>query len=105
MNSARLPREYGRIAGVAPLVATREVAMTLTADQVSKVNEGQPVTVTPPEVGAECVLLRADVYARIRNLLIYDDSEMDPREAYPAVLKALDEDDESPAQYLEYLNE
>jgi hypothetical protein len=68
-----------------------EEAMNLTAEQVIAVNEGQPVSVTPPEVGAECVLLRADVYARIKNL-IYDDSEMDPREAYPAVLAAWNEE-------------
>jgi hypothetical protein len=65
--------------------------MNLTAEQVVAVQDGQPVSVVPPEVGAECVLLRADVYARLKHL-IYDDAEMDPREAYPAVLKAWDEE-------------
>lgn len=65
--------------------------MNLSSEQVEAIREGEPVRVTSDEVGTVCVVLRADVYDRVKNL-IYDDSEMDPREAYPAVLRAWDEE-------------
>ena len=33
----------------------------------------------------------------------YDDNDFDPTEMYPMILSILDEDDENPDQYLEYL--
>ena len=60
--------------------------MTLTSEQAVAVKEGEPVTVMPPEVGAECVLVRADVFAQLRYLV----DEFNPRDAYPAILKAWD---------------
>jgi hypothetical protein len=76
--------------------------MTLTAEQAAAVKDGEPVQVTPPEIGTPCVLVRADVFNRVRTL-IDPETEFSPRETYPAVLKALDQWDESPDQYLEYL--
>jgi hypothetical protein len=61
------------------------MVMTLSAEQIQAVKEGAPVTVTPPEVGDVCVLVRADVYALSHMM-----DEIDPRVAYPAVLKAWD---------------
>lgn len=43
--------------------------MQLTAEQVSAVKLGSPVRVTAPEIGAECVLVRADVYDRVRSVV------------------------------------
>jgi hypothetical protein len=63
-----------------------ERRMTLTTEQIAAVKEGEPVTVTPPEVGEACILVRADVYAQLKRLM----DEIDPRDAYPAVLKAWD---------------
>jgi hypothetical protein len=34
-----------------------------------------------------------------------EDSDESPRDTYPAVLKVLDQSDDSPDQYLDYLNE
>ena len=55
-----------------------------------------PVTVD----GIDCVLVRADVFERVRSLLAAGGGE-DPRSAYPAVLRAWDQDD-NPADYEEY---
>lgn len=40
--------------------------MELTAAQIAALKDGRPVTVTPPELGERCVVLREDVYARVR---------------------------------------
>jgi hypothetical protein len=44
-------------------------AMTLTQEQIKAIQHGDPVRIKPAEVGAECVLLRADVYERVRAVL------------------------------------
>jgi len=41
--------------------------MNLTSEQVRAIREGEPVPVVPPEVGEECILLRRDVYERVRE--------------------------------------
>jgi hypothetical protein len=45
--------------------------MTLTHEQIEAIKHGDPVRITSPEVGADCVLVRADVYERVRAL--FDD--------------------------------
>jgi hypothetical protein len=41
--------------------------MNLTSEQVLAVREGEPISLIPPEVGEACVLLRKDVYEKVRN--------------------------------------
>ena len=65
--------------------------MVLTTQQIEAIRDGQPVTIQPPEIGADCILVRADVYARIGALLT--DVEMDPRDAYPHVDRVMADDD------------
>ncbi len=76
--------------------------MNLTIEQIEAIKEGEPVRVANSEVGMDCVIVRADIYENVQSLL---NDGGDPREMYPAVLKALDACDESPDQYLEYLDE
>jgi hypothetical protein len=47
--------------------------MKLTAEQQQSIKRGAPVRVTEPQTNLECVVVRADVYERMRKL-IYDDS-------------------------------
>lgn len=62
--------------------------MNLTTEQLQAIEKGDPVHI---EIhGKLCVILQEQVYDRVKNILEYDDSEMDPREAYPAMLKAWD---------------
>ena len=72
--------------------------MNISAEQIQAIEQGEAVELAIH--GTRCVVLRQDIYERVKLVL-----EPSPRETYPAVLKALDRDDESPEQYLEYLNE
>ena len=62
--------------------------MTLTPEQREVVQADGTVPMTID--GIECVVLRADLDARVKRLTEYDDREMDPAEAYPAVVQAWD---------------
>jgi hypothetical protein len=62
--------------------------MTFTNEQRRAVEASGTVPMTID--GIECVVLRADVYDRVKRTLAYDDSEMEPEKAYPAVLEAWD---------------
>ncbi|MEX2172383.1 MAG: hypothetical protein WD851_23890 [Pirellulales bacterium] len=72
--------------------------MTLSAEQLQAISEGEAVELTIK--GTHCVVLRHDLYERVKRVI-----EPSPRDTYPAVLKALDKFDETPEQYLEYLND
>ncbi len=41
--------------------------MNLTSEQVLAIREGEPISLVPPEVGEACVLLRKDVYEKVKN--------------------------------------
>ena len=49
-----------------------ERAMVLTDEQREAIKNGQPVHVTDPEAQLDCVVVRADVFDRVRALLIGD---------------------------------
>jgi len=55
-------------------------AMILSADQLKAIQHGEAVPVTVEK--AECVVIRKDVYDKVKEL-VYDDSEVDICEAYP----------------------
>lgn len=59
--------------------------MQLTAKQVDAIKGGAPVRLTPDEVGAMCVVVRADVFDQMA-----DYGAMNPEDAYPALLEAWD---------------
>jgi hypothetical protein len=62
--------------------------MNLTEQQVQSVESGAPVPVVI--AGTRCILIREDIFERVKNVIEYDASEMDPEEAYPAILEAWD---------------
>ena len=66
--------------------------MNLTSEQVQAIREGVHVPILPPEVGEECVVLRRDIYEKIKHLL-YDDGEVEPARFYPLVSAIMAEDD------------
>lgn len=75
--------------------------MQLTDEEMQAIRAGEPVTVRDPEIGPDCVLLRADVFARVRGLL-FDDAEFSPRDAYPHVDRVMAEDDASDSSLESY---
>jgi hypothetical protein len=74
--------------------------MNLTSEQVQAIKEGVAVPVLPPEVGEQCVVVRSDVYDRVRHLV----ENIDPADAYPAIDEAWKEgwDDPKLADYDRY---
>jgi hypothetical protein len=52
--------------------------MNLSAEQVEAVREGKPVRILAPEIGTECILIRADVYAQ--GQAVFDDSPLTKEE-------------------------
>ena len=66
--------------------------MQLTSGQIQAVRQGEPVRVVPPEIGEECVLLRAGVYEDVVRLL----DGLDPGQAYPAIDEAWKDDWDAP---------
>jgi len=74
--------------------------MNLTSEQIQAVKQGVAVSILPPEVGEQCVLVRKDVYQRISHLV----EDFDPAQAYPAIDEAWKEgwDDPQMADYDHY---
>lgn len=60
-----------------------------------------PVRFIDPDTSEEYVALRADVYTRLQRLA-YDDSDFDPREAYPFVDRVMARDDANDPHLEEY---
>ena len=58
--------------------------MDLTSEQVQAIKQGEPVHVVLPEVGEECVVLRAGAYADVLHAL----EGIDPKQAYPLIDEA-----------------
>lgn len=59
--------------------------MTLTQQQKAAISHGEAVPIVID--GATCVVVLQEVYERCKRVI---DDEMDPDEAYPAVLEAWD---------------
>ncbi len=76
--------------------------MNLTIEQIEAIKEGESVRVANSEIGMDCVVVRADIYENVKNLI---NDGVDPRDMYPSVLKVQDACDDSLDQYLEYLDE
>jgi hypothetical protein len=64
-----------------------EQALILTDEQREAVKHGQAVHVTDPQTQLECVLVRADVYDRVRALLV-DDRPLSQEEKLAAIQAA-----------------
>ncbi len=58
--------------------------MILTAEQQQAITQGEAVRLSPPDVVIECVVLRADVYDRVKTLLC-DDSPLKEAEKAAAI--------------------
>ena len=71
--------------------------MHLTAEHIEAAKRGETVRLAADDV--EIVVLRADIYEQ------HAASRDNPIATYAAVLSVLDQEDEDPAQYWEYLDE
>ncbi len=66
--------------------------MVLTSEQVRAIDHGEAVPVSID--GRSCVVLRQDVYDRVKRVTDFNDSDMSPEETYPAILAAWDQDED-----------
>jgi hypothetical protein len=62
-------------------------ALILTDEQCEAIKQGQAVHVTDSQSQLECVLVRSDVYDRLRALL-FDDGPLSPEEKLAAIRAA-----------------
>ncbi len=69
--------------------------MNLTAQQLESVQHGEPLRFVDPHLRQEFVVVRADVFDRVR--LLFDDSDMNPNEALPLIWQSMKEDWEDPS--------
>jgi hypothetical protein len=74
--------------------------MNLTDEQLHALEQGREVHLIDSKTQIECVVIRADVYDRVKSLL----PEFDPHETYPAVDEVMREDWDDPkmAEYDDY---
>ncbi len=64
--------------------------MELTNEQIQALDQGNAICIVVD--GRECVVLRRDIYDRVKRVIECD--EMLPEEAYPAVLAAWDQEED-----------
>ena len=69
--------------------------MHLTAEQLATVLTGEPLRFTAPETNSEFVLVSADLYERLKSLVIPGDC--DPGDGYEAFRRAAGEEWDDPA--------
>ena len=62
--------------------------MDLSNDEIQALDQGDAVSIVVD--GRECVVLRRDIYDRVKRVVEYD--EMNPEESYPAILAAWDQE-------------
>jgi hypothetical protein len=65
----------------------KEERMNLTADQKQAIARGETVRLVDPDTEVECVVVRADVYERVKSL-VYDDSPLSEEERLFAIREA-----------------
>ncbi|MGA2619282.1 MAG: hypothetical protein ABSF26_16865 [Thermoguttaceae bacterium] len=65
--------------------------MNLTNEQVQAIRDGEPVPIVPPEVGEECIVVRRDVYQRVRE---FAKDDLPTSRAIGNLIRATLEDDE-----------
>ncbi|SFJ39326.1 hypothetical protein [Planctomicrobium piriforme] len=70
--------------------------MNLSDAQLEAVKNGEAVRVDADNI--EMVVIRSELFYRL------DHTQEQPRSSYAAVLKVLDQADEDPGQYLDYVN-
>lgn len=64
----------------------------LNEEQKQNIRQGKPVRVAAPDLGADCIVLRADVYDKLRSVL-EDDSGLDMRTIALLIERNMREDD------------
>ena len=77
-----------------------EETVTLSAEHQKALQQGDSIPAVETVTQTRCVVVRADVFDRLKKLL----PDFDPRDAYPAVDEVMREDWDDPrmAEYDDY---
>jgi hypothetical protein len=67
---------------------------------IHEANDAGPVTVIDPATNAEYILVRADIFAQMREWM----NDLEPQEAYPLVDRIMAEDDAQDSTLASYQN-
>ncbi len=66
--------------------------MDISSEQVRAIDHGDAVPINVE--GRSCVVLRQDVYDRVKRVVDFDESDISAEETYLAVLAAWDQDED-----------
>ena len=78
--------------------------VSLTAEQLQAIRDGAAVRLRVPELAMECVVVRADLYARVQTIVNEAVGEDEVARLVEASMKEYDEDDLALEGYQQYRN-
>lgn len=76
--------------------------VNLTAEQLQAVKDGGTVRLPVPELAMECVVVRADLYARVQSVVDDAVGEDEVARLVESCMREYDDDDPSLESYQEY---
>ncbi|HET6883816.1 MAG TPA: hypothetical protein VFI31_26925 [Pirellulales bacterium] len=76
--------------------------VSLTVEQLHAVRDGATVRVPVPELAMECVIVRADLYARVRSVVDETVTEHEVASLIDSSMREYDADDPSLESYQQY---
>lgn len=76
--------------------------VSLTAEQLQAVRDGAAIRLPVPELAMECVVVRADLYARVQAIVDEPVGEQEVARLVEASMKEYDEDDPALESYQKY---
>ena len=76
--------------------------VSLTAEQLQAIRDGQTVHLRVPELAMECVVVRADLYARVQTVVDETVGEDEVARLVEASMREYDEDDPALESYQKY---
>lgn len=79
-----------------------DMNLTLSAEQLQSLKDGAAVRLPVPELAIECVVVRADLYARVQNVVDNDVAEHVVASLVESSMREYDADDPSLESYQKY---
>lgn len=76
--------------------------VSLTAEHLQAVRDGTAIRLPVPELAMECVVVRADLYARVQTIVDEPVGEDEVARLVEASMKEYDEDDPALEGYQKY---
>lgn len=78
------------------------MSVNLTMEQLQAIKDGTAVRLPVPELGMECVVVRADLYERVEPIVDNDVSEQEVALLVESCMREYDADDPALEEYQKY---